>query len=95
MKIILITYLKARPQALCTIIIITTIPIIKMYLLHCIYVYFQPICKYTTIESKHFQLVKMNFELNSNTSMEINEGQVEIQLPPIWKMQKNLPQALH
>jgi hypothetical protein len=77
-KIILVTYLKARPLALCTIQIITTIPIIEMYLLHCIYARFQPKCKYTTTKSRHFQPVKMNFELKSNTSTEINEGQVEV-----------------
>jgi hypothetical protein len=37
----------------------------------------------------------MNFELKNNTSIEINEGQVEVQLPPFWKMQKNLLQAVH
>jgi hypothetical protein len=39
--------------------------------------------------------MKMNFDLKSNTSIEINEGQAEIQLPLIWKMQKNLLQAMH
>ncbi len=37
----------------------------------------------------------MNFELKSNISIEINEGQVEVQLPPIWKMQNNLLQTMH
>ncbi len=40
MEIILVIYLKVRPLALCTIKIITTIPIIEMYLLHCIYAQF-------------------------------------------------------
>ncbi len=71
MEITLITYLKAKPLALCTIQIITTIPIIEMYLLHCIYAHFKPKCKYTTIKSRHFQLVKMNIELKSNTSIEM------------------------
>ncbi len=87
MEIILVVYLKARPLALCTIQIITTIPITKMYLLHYIYVHFQPICKYTTTKNRHFQPVRMNFELKSNTSTKINEGQAKVQLPPIWKMQ--------
>jgi hypothetical protein len=39
--------------------------------------------------------MKMTFELKSNTSTEINEGQVEVQLPPFWKMQKNLLQEVH
>jgi hypothetical protein len=86
MEIILLIYLKARPLALCPIQIITTIPIVEMYLLHCIYVHLQPRFKYITTESTHFQLVKMNFELKSNISMEINEGQAKIQLPLIWKM---------
>jgi capsule polysaccharide export protein KpsE/RkpR len=34
--------------------------------------------------------MKMNFELKSNTLIKINEKQVEIQLPLIWKMQNNL-----
>jgi hypothetical protein len=66
-----------------------------MYLLHFIYVHRQPKCKYTTIENRYFQLVKMNFELKSSTSTNANEGQVEIQLTPFWKMQKNLLQAVH
>jgi hypothetical protein len=37
----------------------------------------------------------MNFELKSNTSIEINEGQAEVQLPPVWKMQNNLLQTVH
>ncbi len=74
MKLILVTYLKARPLALCTIQIITTIPIIEMYLFHCIYAHLQPKGKYTTIDNRHFQLVNMNFELKSNTSTEINES---------------------
>jgi hypothetical protein len=37
----------------------------------------------------------MNFELKSNTSIEINEGQVEVQLSLVWKMQKNLFQTMH
>jgi len=37
----------------------------------------------------------MNFELKSNTSTKINEGQLEVQLPPVWKMQKNLLQVVH
>ncbi len=36
----------------------------------------------------------MNFELKNNTSIEINEGQGEVQLPPVWKM-KSLLQAVH
>ncbi len=86
MEITLVIYLKARPLSLCTIQIITTIPIIKMYFLHCIYAHLQPKCKYTTIESRHFQPMEMNLELKNNTSIEINEEQVEVQLPPIWKM---------
>jgi hypothetical protein len=39
--------------------------------------------------------MKMNFELKNNISIEITEGQAEIQLPPIWKMHKNLLQAVH
>jgi len=39
--------------------------------------------------------MKMNFELKSNTSTEINERQVEVQLPLVWKMQNNLIQAVH
>ncbi len=38
--------------------------------------------------------MNMNFELKNNTSIEINEGQAEIQLPLVWKMQKNLFQAM-
>jgi hypothetical protein len=30
----------------------------------------------------------MRSELNSSTSTDIDEGQAEIQLPPVWKMQK-------
>jgi hypothetical protein len=30
--------------------------------------------------------MEMNLELKNNTSIEINEEQVEVQLPPIWKM---------
>jgi hypothetical protein len=37
----------------------------------------------------------MNFELKSNTSVEINEKQVEVQLPLIWKMQKSLLKVVH
>jgi hypothetical protein len=37
----------------------------------------------------------MNFELKGNISIEINERQVEVQLPLVWKMQKNLFQAMH
>jgi hypothetical protein len=37
----------------------------------------------------------MNFELKSNTSAEINEGQVEVQLPRVSKMQKSLFQPVH
>ncbi len=95
MGVTLVTYLKARPLALCTIQIIITIPITKMYLLHCIYVRLQPKCKYTTIKSRHFQPMKMNFELKSNISIEINEGQVEVQLPLVWKILNNLFQAMH
>ncbi len=94
MKVILVTYLKARPLALCIIQIMTTIPITNMYIFHCIYVHLQPKCKYITIENKHFQPMNMNFELKNNTSTEINEGQAEIQLPLVWKMQKNLFQAM-
>jgi hypothetical protein len=57
-----------------------------MYFLHYIYAHLQPKCKYITTESRHFQPVKMNFELKNNTSIEINEVQAEVQLPPIWKM---------
>jgi len=78
MEITLITYLKAKPLALCTIQIITTIPIIHMYIFYCIYVHFQPKCKYTTTKSRHFQLVKSYFELKSNISTEINEGQAKV-----------------
>jgi hypothetical protein len=39
--------------------------------------------------------MKMNFELKSNTSIEINEEQVEVQLPLVWKIQKNLLQVMH
>jgi hypothetical protein len=39
--------------------------------------------------------VKINSKLKSNTSIEINENQIEIRLPLIWKMQKNLLQAMH
>jgi len=85
-EIILVTYLKAKPLTLCTIQIITTIPIIEMYFLHYIYVHLQPKCKYTTTDNKHFQPMKMKFELKSNTSAKINEEQAEVQLPPIWKM---------
>ncbi len=42
MEIILITYLKARPLALCTIQIITTIPIIKMYFSNAFMFIFNP-----------------------------------------------------
>ncbi len=66
-----------------------------MYLLHCIYVHLHPKCKYTTTKSKHFHLVKMNSKPKNNTSTNINEGHVEIQLPPVWKMQKNLLQVMH
>jgi len=49
----------------------------------------QPKCRYITTErSRHFQPVKMSSELNSSTSTDIDEGQAEIQLPPVWKMQK-------
>jgi hypothetical protein len=49
----------------------------------------QPKCRYITTErSRHFQPVKMRSELNSSTSTDIDEGQAEIQLPPVWKMQK-------
>jgi hypothetical protein len=74
MEVILITYLKAKPLALSTIQIIIIIPITNMYILHCIYAHLQPKCKYTTTKSRHFQPVKMNFELKSNISIEINEG---------------------
>jgi hypothetical protein len=37
----------------------------------------------------------MNFELKSNTSVEINEEQDEVQLPLIWKMQKSLLKVVH
>jgi hypothetical protein len=37
----------------------------------------------------------MNFELKSNTLVEINEEQGEVQLPLVWKMQKSLLQAMH
>jgi hypothetical protein len=37
----------------------------------------------------------MNFELKSNISIEINEKQVEIQLPLVWKMHNNLFQVVH
>jgi len=37
----------------------------------------------------------MNFELKSNILTKINERQVEVQLPLVWKMQKNLLQAMH
>jgi hypothetical protein len=30
----------------------------------------------------------MSSELNSSTSTDIDKGQAEIQLPPVWKMQK-------
>jgi hypothetical protein len=86
MEITLVIYLKVRPLSLCTIQIITIIPIINMYFLHCIYVHLQPKCKCTTIESRYFQPMEMNFELNSNTSIDINAIQVEVHLPPIWKM---------
>jgi hypothetical protein len=78
MEITLIIYLKARPLALCTIQIITTIPIIEIYFLYFIYAHFQPKCKYTMIENRYFQLAKMNFKLKSNTSMDANESQAEI-----------------
>jgi folate-dependent tRNA-U54 methylase TrmFO/GidA len=54
------------------------VPIIEMYLFHYIYVHFQLECKYTTIKSRHFQPMKMNFELKSNISTRINERQVEL-----------------
>ncbi len=95
MEITLIIYLKAKTLTLCTIQIITTIPITYMYLFHCIYVHLQPKCKYITTKSKHFQLMKMNFELKNNTSIEIIEGRTKVQLPPIWKMQKYLLQVVH
>jgi hypothetical protein len=66
-----------------------------MYFLHCIYVHLHPKCKYITIENKHFHLMKMNSKLKNNTSININEGQAKIQLPLVWKMQKNLLQAMH
>jgi hypothetical protein len=71
-------HLKAKPLALCTIQIITTIPIIEMYIFYCIYVHFQPKCKYTTTKSRHFQLMKSYLELKSNNSTEINEGQAKV-----------------
>jgi GTPase SAR1 family protein len=37
----------------------------------------------------------MNFELRSNTSIEINERQAKVQLPIVWKTQKKLFQAMH
>jgi len=83
MEITIITYLKARPFALCTIQIITTIVIIDMYLLYFIYVHLQPKCKYTRIENRDFQPMKMNSEVKSNTSTDANEGQDEIRLPPL------------
>ncbi len=49
-----------------------------MYILHCTYVHFHLKCKYIITERKHFHLVKMNFELNNNTSTNINEGHAEI-----------------
>jgi hypothetical protein len=49
-----------------------------MYFFHYINIHFQPKYKYITIESKHFQLMKLNFELKNNTSVEINEGQASI-----------------
>ncbi len=70
-------------------------PHYKMYFLHYIYVHLQPKCKYTTTKSKHFQPMKMNFELKNNTSTEINEEQAKVQLPPVWKIQKSLPKAGH
>jgi hypothetical protein len=78
MEVTLVTYLKTRPLLLYTIQIITTIPITKMYFLHYIYLHFQPKCKYTTKKSRYFQLVKMNYELRSSTSTDINEGQAKI-----------------
>jgi hypothetical protein len=53
-EITLATYLKDIPLALCTIQIITTIPIIEMYFLHYIYAHFQPKCKYITTKGKYF-----------------------------------------
>jgi hypothetical protein len=55
MEITVITYLKARPFALCTIQIITTILITDMYLLYFIYAHLQPKCKYITTENKDFR----------------------------------------
>jgi hypothetical protein len=78
MKITLITYLEAKPLALFTIQIITTIPIINMYIFYCIYAHFQPKCKYTTTKNRHFQLMKLYFELKNKISMEINEGQAKV-----------------
>ncbi len=83
MEITIITYLKATPLTLCTVQIITTMPITKMYILYFIYAHLQPKCKYTTTKNRYFQLVKMNFELKSSTSIKANEGQAEIQLPPL------------
>jgi len=57
--------------------------------LHLYMLSLQPKCRYITTErSRHFQPVKMSSELNSSTSTDIDEGQAEIQLPPVWKMQK-------
>jgi hypothetical protein len=39
--------------------------------------------------------MKMNFELKSNISVEINEGQAKVQLSLVWKMQKILFQIVH
>jgi hypothetical protein len=49
-----------------------------MYLLHYIYLHFQLKCKYTTKKIRYFQLVKMNYELRSSTSIDINESQAKI-----------------
>jgi hypothetical protein len=36
--------------------------------------------------------MKMNFELKSKTSTEINERQAEVQLPLVWKMREDAKQ---
>ncbi len=83
MEVIIVTYLKAKPLTLCKIQTITIIPITNMYILHYIYVHLQSKCKYFIIENGYFQPVKMNYKLKNNTSTNINESQVKIQLPPI------------
>jgi hypothetical protein len=48
------SHLKVRPLALCIIQIITTIPIIEMYVSIASMFIFNPNASYTTIENRHF-----------------------------------------